>query len=59
MRRFPNARTPATSADMANRVGNDQLKAIHDNKDRLAQADRRLAARRDLIVQRRLPGGIS
>ncbi len=40
-------------ADIANRVGNDQLKVIHENKDRLAQEIADWQKRRDLIAQRR------
>src|SRR5205814_9805838 len=45
---------PDTShiADMSNRVGNDQLKAIHDSKDRLAQQIVDWQNNRDLIQQR-------
>ena len=37
---------------MANRVGNDQLKAIHENKDQLAQQIADWQRNRDLIEQR-------
>ena len=39
-------------ADIANRVGNDQLKALHDQKDRLAQEVAEWQKRRDTISQR-------
>ncbi len=38
--------------DLANRAGNDQLKALHDQKDRLAQEAAEWQRRRDLIAQR-------
>ncbi len=38
--------------DMTNRVGNDQLKAIHDNKDQLAKQIANWQRDRDLIQQR-------
>ncbi len=39
-------------ADIANRVGNDQFKVIHENKDRLAHEIADWQKRGDLIVQR-------
>jgi len=38
--------------DIANRVGNDQLKALHEHKDRLAQEITEWQKRYDLITQR-------
>lgn len=38
--------------DMANRVGNDQLKSIHDNKDQLGKQIADWQRDRDLIAQR-------
>jgi hypothetical protein len=50
----PLPKLPDTShlADIADRVGNDQLKAIHDNKDRLGQEIADWQKRRELIAQR-------
>jgi hypothetical protein len=39
-------------AEIANRVGNDQLRAIHDAKDRLAQEIAEWEKKRELIAQR-------
>jgi hypothetical protein len=47
--KFPNA---SHLTDISNRVGNDQLKVLHDNKDRLTQEIADWQKRRDLIVQR-------
>jgi len=51
----PLPKCPDTSqiADMTNRVGNDQLKAIHDNKDQLAKQIADWQRDRDLIEQRK------
>jgi hypothetical protein len=49
---LPKCPDTAAIADMANRVGNDQLKAIHDNKDVLAQQITDWQENRDLIGQR-------
>jgi hypothetical protein len=49
---LPKCPDTAAIADMANRVGNDQLKAIHDNKDVLAQQILDWQKSRDLIAQR-------
>ncbi len=50
----PLPKYPDTShlTDIANRVGNDQLKVIHESKDRLAQEIADWQNRRDLILQR-------
>ena len=50
----PLPRSPDTAHidDLANRVGNDQLKAIHDDKDRLAKEIADWERKRDLIQQR-------
>ncbi len=50
----PLPKRPDTShiTDMANRVGNDQLKAIHENKDQLAKQIADWQRDRDLIQQR-------
>jgi hypothetical protein len=50
----PLPKFPDTShlTDIGNRVGNDQLKVIHENKDRLAQDIADWQKRRDLIAQR-------
>ena len=53
MRRFPNDPETSHLTDMANRVGNDQLKAIHDNRDQLAKQIADWQRDRDLIEQRR------
>jgi hypothetical protein len=49
----PLPKYPDTShlADIANRVGNDQLKVIHENKDRLTQEIADWQKRRALIIQ--------
>jgi hypothetical protein len=49
---LPKSPDIAHIADLANRVGNDQLKAIHDIKDRLAQQILAWETDRDLILQR-------
>ena len=49
---LPKPPDTAHLADIANRVGNDQLKALHDQKDRLGQEVAEWQKRRDLIVQR-------
>ena len=50
--RCPSARHDAP-ADIANRVGNDQLKAIHDQQDRLDQGDQPTGrSRQEAIAQR-------
>ena len=49
---LPKCPDTAAIADMANRVGNDQLKAIHDNKDLLAQQILDWQKGHDLIGQR-------
>jgi hypothetical protein len=50
----PLPKYPDTShlTNIANRVGNDQLKVIHENKDRLVQEIADWQKRRDLIAQR-------
>ena len=50
----PPPKFPDTShlTDISNRVGNDQLKVLHDNKDRIAQEIADWQKRRELIVQR-------
>ena len=49
---LPKQPDTAHLADIANRVGNDQLKALHDQKDRLAQEVAEWQKRRDMIAQR-------
>ena len=39
-------------ADIANRVGNDQLKALHENRDRLTQEIADWQKRKETVVQR-------
>jgi hypothetical protein len=50
----PLPKFPDTShlTDIGSRVGNDRLKVIHENKDRMAQEIADWQKRRDLIVQR-------
>lgn len=50
----PQPKSPDIShlTEMANRVGNDQLKAIHEKKDQLTQQIAEWQSNRDLIAQR-------
>jgi hypothetical protein len=50
----PLPKTPDTShlTDISHRIGNDQLKVIHENKDRIALEIADWQRRRDLIAQR-------
>ncbi len=50
--RFPSAPTLKHLTDIANRVGNDQLKVIHDNKDRLTKEIAAWQKRKELIAER-------